>query len=319
MHYQKLPQQIIVMTLVLLFLAGCGAPATTPTPPTTQPAQPTEQTVQPTVQASTCSGNDSSPIGVLRSNDHGATWSSLGNACIHGLTIKPADPTGFTMDGRIVLYFVDFSHLNQSVPQILYRATSVDGVNFDTFQPVYSQALTMVDPFVLPMPNGSFRLYVPSGQEGIISAVSSDGLAFTRENGVRITYGGMPGALFLPDKRVRMFLNGEKDGQSGIFSMISSDGLNFTPESGMRIPAPANMAVDNSQPIHLLDGSYLMLYQIHDVKLTDQPEPWKFTEIHLATSIDAFNWTTNPAIIGYGGTSCVIEMPDGTLYIYYGH
>jgi len=118
---------------------------------------------------------------------------------------------------------------------------------------------------------------------------------------------------------VRMFLNGEKDGQSGIFSMISSDGLNFTPESGMRIPATANMAVGDSQPIHLLDGSYLMLYQINDVRLNDKPEPWKFTEIHLATSTDAFNWTTNPAIIGYGGTSCVIEMPDGTLYIYYGH
>jgi hypothetical protein len=41
-------------------------------------------------------------------------------------------------------------------------------------------------------------------------------------------------------------------------------------------------------------------------------------EIHLATSADGFNWTPDPTIIGYGGTSCVVEAPDGTLYIYYG-
>ena len=47
------------------------------------------------------------------------------------------------------------------------------------------------------------------------------------------------------------------------------------------------------------------------------PPRWEHTEIHLATSADGFNWTTNPTVIGYGGTSCVIEMQDGTLYIYY--
>jgi hypothetical protein len=127
------------------------------------------------------------------------------------------------MDGRIVLYFVDFGSLNLPVPKILYRTSSKDGVDFDKPQPAYTQTRTIVDPFVLRMSDGSFRMYAPSDQEGIISAVSRDGLVFTRENGVRMTIGGMPGALLLPDNRVRMFLAG-----NGIMSMISSDGLNFT-------------------------------------------------------------------------------------------
>jgi hypothetical protein len=195
---------------------------------------------------------------------------------------------------------VDIKYLNRPVPQIIYRATSIDGLNFDTPQPAYDQPITMVDIFVLPMPDGSSRMYIPSDQEGIISAVSNDGIKFSREGGVRSKGGGMPGALLLPDNRVRLFLAG-----------------NGTPENGVRIPASPNTIVDNPQPIRLADGSYLMLFSIHDKKYEGQGDPWDFTEIRLATSMDGFLWTVKPKVIGYGGTSCVVEMPDGTLYIYY--
>jgi hypothetical protein len=281
---------LVILTTLLLF-AGCAG--------------------------TTATGTDS--LGVLRSTDGGATWTPLGQAHMQNSSVWPVDPTGFVIDAHIVLYFVDFGHLNQAVPQSLYSATSVDGVNFDTPQPVYTQPLTMVDPFVLPMPGGLFRAYIPSGEEGIISAVSSDGLTFARENGIRIAFGegGMPAAVLLPDNRVRLFVNGSNDGQDGIFSLISGDGLNFTVESGMRIPAPAGFIVNDAQPIRLPDGSYLMLYQMNDAKLQDQPAPWTFTELRLATSMDALNWTVDPRVIGYGGTSCVVQMADGTLFIYY--
>lgn len=286
------------MTVVVLFLTGC--------------ASPTIPHVQPTGQASTCGGRKLSILGVLRSTDHGATWTSLGNACMSESTIGAVDPTGLVFNGRVVLYVVDIESLGHPTPQIIYRTTSVDGVNFDQPQPSYTQTRGMVDPFVLGMPGGFFRLYAPSDGEGIVSAVSSDGLVFMREDGVRTTVGGMPGALLLPDNRVRLFLS-----SGGITSMISGDGLNFTEESGVRIPAPTNTIVDNPQPIHLADGSYLMLFSVHDIEHHGQPAPWDFTEIRLATSTDGLDWTVNPSVIGYGGTSCVVEIPDGTLYLYY--
>jgi hypothetical protein len=149
--------------------------------------------------------------------------------------------------------------------------------------------------------------------------VSNDGLTFTRENGIRVGFGGggMPRALLLPDNRVRLFVNGSHDGQDGIFSLISDDGLNFIAESGMRISAPAGFIINDAQPVRLLDGSYLMLYQMLNATLMDQPEPWTYTELRLAASADALNWTADPRVIGYGGTSCIVETGDGTLFIYY--
>jgi hypothetical protein len=116
----------------------------------------------------------------------------------------------------------------------------------------------------------------------------------------------------LPDNAVRLFTCGD-----GIASFISSDGLNFTRESGLRIQPDTNMMIDNPQPIQLNDGSYLMLFSIHPADRSGQVDPWTFTETHFATSTDGFDWTVNPTVIGYGGTSCAVEMPDGTLYVYY--
>jgi len=253
-----------------------------------------------------------SPLGVLRSTDDGATWTSLGNACMQGSNVFAVDPTPLVLDGKIALYAVDLDSLGRPVAQSIYLVTSDDGVNFDAPFPVYTQSGMMVDPFVVEMPDGRFRLYVPSESEGIISAVSDDGMTFVREAGVRTEAGGMPGAIVLPDGRVRLFLCG-----GGIFSMISDDGLDFTLEDGLRIPPPFPTAlVDNPEPIRLDGGGYLMLYSVHDTR-NDGLLPWEYTEIHLATSQDGLTWTTSATVIGYGGTSCVVETPDGTLYIYY--
>jgi hypothetical protein len=256
---------------------------------------------------------------VRRSTDHGATWTVLGNVCLHDPNILSVDPTPLVIDGRIALYFLDMKTLTNdqttATQRIIFRATSADGVNFEKPQPVFIQTRDLVDPFVLRMPDSSYRMYAASDPEGIISAVSRDGLVFTRENGVRSTAGGMPGALLLPDNRVRLFLAGGNDGQNGILSQISNDGLNFTTETGVRIPAPANSIADNPQPIRLANGSYLMLFQILEIKNAGNPLA---SEIHLATSADGYAWTTNPTVIGYGGTSCVVETADGTLYIYFG-
>ena len=229
------------------------------------------------------------------------------------------DPTALVFNGSIVLYFLDMATLTNdesiTTPRIIYRTTTLDGVNFDKPQSAFTQNHNMVDPFVLSMPDGSFRLYVASDPEGIISAVSTDSLVFTLENGVRSAAGAMPGALLLPDNRVRLFLAGGNEGQNGILSQISNDGLNFTTEPGVRILSQANTITDNPQPIRLADGSYLMLFQILDIKYAGDPLK---SEIHIATSADGLNWTANPTVIAHGGTTCVVQAADGTLYIYFG-
>ena len=88
----------------------------------------------------------------------------------------------------------------------------------------------------------------------IVTGVCDDGRAFALENemsGPEFFGGGMPSALLLPDNRVRMFLDGERDGVQGIFSLISNDSLNSACKIGMRIPAPANRDLNNPQPIRL--------------------------------------------------------------------
>lgn len=324
MDNQKFMQKLIGVILAIIFLAGCGvptaAPAATPTvpppPPPPPPLLPSVQPAQPTATVSTCKPNGW-PLGTLRSTDHGATWITV-EGCIHDIgSIMPADLTPQVVDGRIVLYFVDLMNLAKG---ILYRVSSEDGMNFDKPLAVYDNQASMMDPYVLRMPDGSFRMYATS-DPGIISAASSDGVSFTTEGAVQSSNGGPlgflfgagAGALVTPDNQIRLFL-GTANPQA-IISLISNDGLTFTPEEGLRIALPPDyFTIGNPEPIRLPDGSYLMLYSTQDKVHEGRPE-WD-AEIHLATSVDGFNWIANPTVIGYGGTVCVAEAPDGTLYIY---
>jgi len=291
-----------------LLLVGCSSGGAGPVSTTPLPA-PTQEGV--------CAADDLSTLGVLRSTDQGSTWTDAGRACMQGIgDLLPADPTGLVVDGRVVLYFVDLARLDQPIPQTIYRVTSPDGVHFDTPQPAYTQENSMVDPTVARMADGSFRLYVPSKAEGVVSAVSADGAVFTREGVVLPEVGtGMPGAILLPDGRVRLFYTAPH--AAGLGSLISDDGRSFTHESGVRITQPPDyVSLNNPQPFRRADGSFILLYQQQNKTHAGRAE-WQ-AEIHLATSADALNWTADPAVIAYGGTSCAVEMPDGTYFIYYG-
>lgn len=48
MSFQKLPQQMIVVTFLFLLLVACGTPAASPVPPTASPVPPTATPVPPT-------------------------------------------------------------------------------------------------------------------------------------------------------------------------------------------------------------------------------------------------------------------------------
>jgi len=100
-------------------------------------------------------------------------------------------------------------------------------------------------PYVLKLKDGRYRMYYCGmSAPGILSAISSDGLEFTKESGTRLSpVGGNesivcdPTLVDLPDGRVRMYYKGGTGGGGGpsesihkIYSAVSNDGLNFQRE-----------------------------------------------------------------------------------------
>jgi len=107
-------------------------------------------------------------------------------------------------------------------------------------------------PLVHKLKDGKVRLYY-CNSKGILSAVSKDGLTFTKEQGIRISPGtGFesivcdPTIVDLPDGKMRMYYKGANSQNPGpgqsihkIYSAISSDGLTFQKE-GLRIDSETN-------------------------------------------------------------------------------
>jgi len=100
----------------------------------------------------------------------------------------------------------------------------------------------------LRLEDGRFRLCY-GGPGGILSAISQDGLNFTKEAGVRVPSGSAgstemivsdPAPVKLKDGRVRMYYKGATGGGGpgqavhSVFSAVSTDGLRFEKE-GIRI------------------------------------------------------------------------------------
>jgi len=106
-------------------------------------------------------------------------------------------------------------------------------------------------PLVHKLNDGKVRLYYCK-DDIILSAISKDGLTFTKEQGIRISQGtGFeshvcdPTIVDLPGGKMRMYYKGANTMKPGpgsihkIYSAISSDGLTFQKE-GLRIDSETN-------------------------------------------------------------------------------
>jgi predicted GH43/DUF377 family glycosyl hydrolase len=194
-----------------------------------------------------------------------------------------------------------------------------------------------VCPDVVVLPEGGYRMYFQArsaaGRHTILSAVSGDGLDWTREAGIRFADAdsqfGSPRVLPLEDGRWRLYCHEYPqpfrtgvDAGNRIISAISSDGREFVREPGARIEQENELeayAVYAPEVLRLGDGAYRMYY----AGWSENPVEGR---IFSATSQDGLRWIKDPGIcLDNGGPyqeskvsePCVTRLPDGRFRLFY--
>jgi hypothetical protein len=187
-------------------------------------------------------------------------------------------------------------------------------------------------PRVVVSPTGGWRLYFTSG-EGIRSAVSTDGLNFTVEEGFRITAemagfagttaGAASGAtvIRLADGRYRMYFSdlprpGDPPGGHYIKSAVSPDQLQWTMEEGVRVGPGAPALTESAEhPFALVnpDGSTTLYYGKFG-----GPGAASVEGVYHSTSADGLTFETETYDVFFGNDPDAVRLADGTLVMYYG-
>ncbi|MFM7680032.1 MAG: hypothetical protein ACKO83_14430, partial [Roseiflexaceae bacterium] len=176
----------ILIVLLAGWLAGCaGSPSQAPQPPATPAPPTTNEIAAPTTPAAPTPdiAPPREPVTYVVWNELGITLQPSDVGVAAGLPV--ADQSAVLLpDGRIRLYFFG---QNQGI----LSAISAD--NGQHFTPEPGQRLPDGNgmPRAITLSDGRTRLYVIGG-EGIHSAISSDGLTFTAEPGIRISNAGAP-------------------------------------------------------------------------------------------------------------------------------
>ncbi|MFQ5681464.1 MAG: hypothetical protein ACE5GG_05400 [Candidatus Omnitrophota bacterium] len=149
--------------------------------------------------------------------------------------------------GTMLLYFVDFSDVQGPGSEGISRAVSRDGLSWRDKQPIVIEGKVnkgaAVDPSLVQLPDGRIRLYffgsqitagdpaAETGKHKIYSAISSDGVNFRLEPGLRFAAEGItdPEVVRVGEEWL-MFLS---RGPETLLAR-SGDGLEFTSDRGFR-------------------------------------------------------------------------------------
>lgn len=162
--------------------------------------------------------------------------------------------------GGLLVYFVDFSQAAAATEGISAGISNDRGKTWRR-ERVRIEGLSShkaVDPDAVLLPDGRIRLYYfatspppagrpadPARQEGphlVRSAISTDGIRFREEEGVRFSREGLtdPDVVRMKDGRWRMYFPvhaGERRGS--VLSATSTDGLSFSEDPGTRHSFPS--------------------------------------------------------------------------------
>lgn len=175
------------------------------------------------------------------------------------------------------------------------------------------------DAEIVSLSNGQKRIYysiepeVKGNNLEVYSSLSSDGVAWTQEPGVRHTMSTFPDVVTLPDKTFRMYFQ-----NSGVIkSAVSKDGLTWTDEAGIRVDKSndLNLTFENvaaTTAILQSDGTYTMVYRgTIDTPYVGEKVPNQNIQLLLwATSADGLSWTKKGMAVDSRNTT-LYGLTDG--------
>lgn len=192
-------------------------------------------------------------------------------------------------------------------------------------------SVAAVSPEIIKLDNGKYKMYYggsDSSKSRILSAISTDGINWTKESGIRIDPGTAQAATYpsiieLPNGSFRIYFVENPNGGNNVYirSAISTDGVNWSKENGKRINYGGTydfIGASTPEVLQLANGSYRMYYCGVDAS-------WKY-RIISAWSSNGISWVKESGIrINVGGTydSVVAFFPsvfvtvDGRYIMYY--
>jgi hypothetical protein len=189
------------------------------------------------------------------------------------------------------------------------------------------------DAEVVEVEEGKYRMYfgiepeVARGELSILSAISSDGISWDKEAGVRVEDAVFPDVVRLPDGRFRMYF--QRGGV--IVSAVSEDGIAWAEEPGVRIGRGGHSGLDDlgvgaSSTIVLEDGSYLMVYRTEKAQRFCERSPNTYsTFLFYAVSKDGLNFEKRGMVLDPRGEKfCdladgaeLVRWDDGKVHLFF--
>ncbi len=205
---------------------------------------------------------------IVLSSTTGEAWTRRPVVVVGSKSLRPSDPDAALLpDGSTRLHYLSTSAdamMNLDTPHEILSAVSRDGVSFMQEPGVRLRMSSAYDPDVVSTPGGKWRMYFSHrimendgpGGGTVRSASSTDGRLFTHDSGARLPVPGSPGAVTLPDGRVRLFV----ERPDGIGSYLSRNGDTFVFE-GLAARNSEDRLLGDPSIARFPDGRFVLVYR----------------------------------------------------------
>lgn len=147
-------------------------------------------------------------------------------------------------------------------------------------------------------------------QHQILSAISTDGLMWTKDSGIRLEHASVPCAIADGNRIILYYVDADRGAglPESVGCAITTDGLNFQKQPFIIDGFTFRKAVDPSI-IKDNEGNFRLYYLASNMS-GDPASEQSFHEIHLATSMDGIHFTSFGVVFKYEG----LVDPDVFFY-----